>query len=121
MAPAPQTLNHPTFGPCKFVPSIVAIKWTAPRDRRAIASTLSHYTLTLADETPKIADGPKKGRGASAAGRDPRAVNVNQSETLTWASGASGRKPSDSALKGIADDPNVEWVGPVYRANGAEP
>lgn len=121
MVSAPQTLNHPTFGPCKLVPSIVAIKWATPLDARTIKAALSANSLSLATQALGATDGPKPRRGAASAARDPRAVNVNQSETLTWASGASGRKPSDAALSGIADDPNAEWVGPVYQATSAEP
>jgi Subtilase family len=119
MASAPQTLNHPTFGPCKLVPAIVAIKWSAPLDPQAVRSALSASSLSLATQAPSTGDAPKSGRGARAA-RDPRAVNVNQSETLTFASGASGRAPTDTAQSRLAADSNVQWVGPVYQANSAE-
>jgi subtilisin family serine protease len=120
MASAPQTLNHPTFGPCKLVPAIVAIRWSAPLDPQAVRSALSANSLAPAAQAPSAGDGPRTGRGASRATRDPRAVNVNQSETLTFASGASGRAPTDTAQSRLAADPNVQWIGPVYRANSAE-
>src|SRR4051812_17841195 len=120
MALAPQTLNHPTFGPCKLVPAIIAIRWSAPLDAQAVRSALSANSLALATQAPAAANGAKTGRSASRAAHDPRAVNVNQSDTLSFASGASGRRPTDSTLGRLADDPNVQWVGPVYQANGGE-
>ena len=122
MASAPNTLNHPTFGPCKLVPSIVAVRWANPLDARAIKSALSEYSLTLATEAPSPDTAGKKGRAASPSpsSRDPRAVNVNQSDILTWASGSGGKQPSASSVNRIGADPNVAWVAPVYRANRSE-
>jgi hypothetical protein len=121
MAPAPKTLNHPTFGHCELVPSIVAIKWATPIAAKAATSVLSTYSLSLATNVPDTAGGARRGRRSSSSARDPRAVNVNHSELLIWASGSSGRKPSNAALDRVAADPNVEWVAPVYRSNSAEP
>ena len=104
MASAPKTLNHPTFGPCKLVPSIVAIKWATPRDTQATNRTLSAYSLTLAT------DAPGARQDASGAKRDPRPVNVNQSETLAWVSGA---RVSENLLSRVNADENVEWVAPL--------
>src|SRR3954454_4772969 len=120
MASAPQTLNHPTFGPCKLVPAIVAVRWRAPLDPQAARSALSANSLSLATQVSSAGGAPKTGRGASRAAHDPRVVSVNQSETLTFASATSGRRPTDAALGRLADDTNVQWVGPVYQANSGE-
>lgn len=113
MALAPRTINHPAFGLCRIVPTIVAIKWVAPLDVRAASKALSAHSLTPAADAA-----PKSKEVASAATRDPRPTSVNQSETLTWASEA---KVSDSMLSSINADDKVEWVAPVYHAANAEP
>lgn len=112
MSSAPKTINHPTFGPCKLVPSMVAVKWAAPLDAKAANKALSAHSLTLATDAPGVK------QGASGATRDPRPVNINQSETLAWVSGA---KVSDAMLSRIQTDDNVEWVAPVYHAANADP
>jgi subtilase family protein len=119
MASAPQTFNHPTFGTCKLVPALVAVKWHSPHEGRAAATALARHQLKLATDMPSAGDGPKKPRGAELARRDPRPVNVNQSATLTWATTASGRKISDTVLSSLTG-PDIEWVAPVYQANSAE-
>ena len=119
MASAPQTLNHPTFGPCKLVPALVAVKWRSPHEGRAATTALARHQLTLATDMPSAGDGPKKPRGAELTTRDPRPVNVNQSATLAWATTASGRKISDTVLSSLTG-PDIEWVAPVYQANSAD-
>ena len=119
MASAPQTLNHPTFGPCKLVPALVAVKWHGPHEGRAAANALARRQLTLATNMPSPGDGPKKPRGAELTRRDPRPVNVNQSATLAWATTASGRKISDTVLSNLTG-PDIEWVAPVYQANSTD-
>jgi hypothetical protein len=111
MAWAPKALNHPTFGACELVPSIVAIKWAKPLNPQAVIAALSAYSLTLATDAPSMKRGP------SGSTRDPRPINLNQSETLSWASG----KISDNTINRLKDDSKVEWVAPVYRANDAVP
>ncbi|HEX3280791.1 MAG TPA: S8 family serine peptidase [Pyrinomonadaceae bacterium] len=104
-----KTLDHPSFGPSELVPGIVAIRWArqlAPAEARTF---LSGNSLTLATEKPK--DSPKDGTP------DPRPVNVNQSETLSW---VSGKSFSDAALTKLTADENIEWVAPVYRAVKAD-
>jgi subtilisin family serine protease len=108
---APKSLDHPTFGACELVPSILAIKWAKPLDREAIIAALSKYSLSLATEVPTAEPAVSKSR------RDPRALNVNQSDSLTWASGAI----SDKTVTPLKADSNVEWVAPVYRASKADP
>src|SRR5215472_6514962 len=110
MALAPKVLNHPTFGQCEIVASIVAIRWVKPVSARDIAAALSAFSLTLATDVPKATE------GATGELRDPRPVNVNQSETLTWASG----KLTDATVNQIKADSNVEWVAPVYHAKQGE-
>ena len=106
----PKTLDHPTFGQCDLVPAIVAIQWKRSLNKQAITAALETYGAELASEVPKVNE--------VGGVRDPRAVNVNQSATLTWASAA---KLTDATLTKIAADPNVAWVGPVYRAAKSEP
>jgi len=77
----PKLIDHPTFGPCELVPSIVAIRWTTPLKAAEIDKILAGHSLTLASEAPKAKE------KATASSRDPRAVSVNQSETLSWVSG----------------------------------
>jgi hypothetical protein len=119
MASAPQTLTHPTFGPCKLIPALVAVKWRTPHEGRAATTALARHQLELATDMPGAGEGPRKPRGAESAGRDPRPVNVNQSATLAWATTPSGRKISDTVLSSLAG-PDIEWVAPVYRANSAD-
>ena len=107
---APKSLNHPTFGACELVPSILAIKWVKPLDREAIIAALSKYSLSLATEAPTADPAVPKSR------RDPRAINVNQSDSLTWASGTI----SDNTVAPLKTDGSVEWVAPVYRASKAD-
>ena len=114
MASAPTKFNHPTFGPCDLIPSLVAIKWANAVPPRRATAALSALSLAPASDPAKMAKGPSRSK------RDPRAVNVNSSETLSWASGRAGRKPTDTSLKRAAGDPNVEWIAPVYRARAAE-
>lgn len=119
MVSVPQTLNHPTFGPCKLVPALVAVKWHSPHEGRAAATALARHQLTLATNMPSAGDGPKKPRGAQLTTRDPRPVNVNQSATLAWATTTSGRKISDTVWSSLTG-PDIEWVAPVYQANSAD-
>jgi hypothetical protein len=107
----PKALNHPTFGQCEIVASIVAIKWATPVSPKDAGSALSAFSLRLAAEVPK------QRREATGSVRDPRPVNINHSETLTWASG----KITDAIVSEIKAEDNVEWVAPVYRAKQAEP
>src|SRR5829696_9237299 len=103
----PRTFNHPTFGPCSLVSGVIAIKWRQPLDQRTIESVLDEYSLTFAT------DAPKPDRAAPSGRRDPRALNVNQSRTLTW---ATGTRLTDTALRRISAGSYVEWVTPAYRA-----
>ena len=108
---ATKKLNHPAFGPCELVPTLVAVKWKTPVDRKDATSALSAHSLKLATQTPKVSPVSKGAR------RDPRSVNINHSKSLSW---ASGTKLTDSALNKVRSDANVEWVGPVYRATASD-
>ncbi len=112
MTPPPRTLNHPTFGFCRLVPSLVAIKWVRPLDAKTISAVLRELSLTLAKEVPKF------DRTAARSKRDPRPASINHSATLTW---VSGKDFSDAALRRILGNENVQWVAPAYRADNAEP
>jgi thermitase len=109
----PKTLDHPSFGKCELIPTIVAIRWKSPLSTEAARSHLSGQSLTIATETPR-----PKGK-ATGPGRDPRLGEVNNSDLLTWVS--AKRALADSALNKLQSDENVEWVAPVYRAANAEP
>lgn len=112
--PPPKTLTHPSFGPCDLVPSVLAIKWTSRVTLHEAASILSTHSLALA---PGV-DAPGGGRNASGTARDPRPVNINHSETLTW---ASGEKLSNDAMGRLKAEPLIEWVAPAYRSSKADP
>jgi thermitase len=90
----------------------MAVKWATPLDAQAANKALSAYSLTLATDAPSVKE------RATGAARDPRPVNINQSETLAWVSGA---KVSNNLLSRINADTNVEWVAPVYQAVNADP
>ena len=107
----PKTFDHPSFGSCELIPSIVAIKWARPLPPDAIDSNLTGYSLTLASEAPKFKE------KSSGSTRDPRAVNINQSETLTW---VSGTKLTDKVLTKLNAAENIDWGAPVYRAPKAD-
>jgi Subtilase family len=111
MAKAPKTLNHPTFGQCELIPSLVAIKWTAPLDGKTVVSALSRFGLSLAHEAPR-ADRRKAG-----ASRDPIQPSVNQTTTLSW---AKGSRLTEATLSRIEENDDVEWVAPTYRATRSD-
>lgn len=111
MSPKP-ILDHPSFGPCELVPSIIAVKWATKVRPEAARSLLSEMALTITTEAVK----PKENAKDSAP--DPRAVHVNESELLSW---ASGKAVSKTARAALLKNENVEWVGEVYRATSAEP
>jgi Subtilase family len=118
MTSKPKTLNHPTFGPCELVPTIVAIQWTRPLTAQEINVVLSAYSLTLATDVATAKDKSRTSTETKHSPRDPRPVNINQSQTLTW---ASGTQLTENALSEIRADSNVEWVAPAYRARNADP
>ena len=111
MATAPRTLNHPTFGACVLVPSLVAIRWSAPVDDEAVTSALSDLGVSPAAEAPPTA------RKKSTATRDPAVSAVNHTTTLTWAK--CGRT-NESSLARMAAHDAVEWVSPAYRATQSD-
>jgi len=113
MAP-PKTLDHPSFGPCELVPTIVAIRWKSPTPDEKVKSNLSGLAVTTATETV-----PKPKEKATRPERDPRLGEINNSELLTF---VSAKTPlTDAALDKLRGNENVEWVAPVYRATNAEP
>jgi hypothetical protein len=106
-----KTLEHPTFGPCELVQHIIAIQWKTRLPVHVIISKLKHLGLALATEAPE------HGGAAPEGVRDPRAVHVNQSETLTW---ATAKKITEEMLDKLQADDEVLWVAPVFRAVRAE-
>jgi hypothetical protein len=104
----PSKLTHPTFGACELVSSIVLVRWKAPTTRDAAASALSAASLSLSDDTAK---------GGKGEARNPAEMPVNHSSLASF---ATASKVSDAELKKLSASPNVEWVGPVYRASAAE-
>lgn len=108
----PATFDHPSFGPCELVRSIIAIRWTSRLPPDVISANLRAYSLTLASEVPEFRDRPSRSR------RDPRPVKVNHSELLSWVSGATF---TDVLLARLNADQNIAWIAPVYRATRAAP
>jgi hypothetical protein len=47
-------LDHPAFGPCELVPTLIAVKWKAPLATKGATSALSAYSLKLATQIPKV-------------------------------------------------------------------
>lgn len=107
MAKAPKTLSHPTFGRCEIIPSVLAIKWTAPLDGKTEASFLSKFSLSLADDIPRT----ERRKGGTS--RDPVRPSVNQTTTLSW---VKSTRLTETMLSRIEEEDAVEWVSPVYRA-----
>ena len=103
--------NHPTFGPCKAVPSLIAIKWKTPLDPEAMAAALRSFSLKLSSER-------SQGKPAAASDRrDPRAVNVNQTSQLSF---VTGTNVTDANLQQFDADERVDWAAYVYRADRAD-
>ena len=113
MAP-PKTLDHPSFGACELVPTVVAIRWKSPTPPESVKSRLSGHPVTTATET---VEKPKE--KATRAERDPRLGEINNSELLTFVSAKTA--VTDAAVDKLRADENVEWVAPVYRATKADP
>lgn len=107
----PRMINHPTFGRCELIPSLVAIKWKAPIDRKEVESVLSSFGLSLADEARQ------SDRSRTRDGRDPAQPTVNQTTMLSW---AKGGRLSDAKLGRIKESDNVEWIAGTYRATRAD-
>ena len=104
----PQTLDHPTFGACKLVPTILMVRWKAPLDPAGANDALGASALK-AIET---------GRTERAGeGRDPRNAAVNHSSLITW---VTGSRITGAVLQRAEEQANVEWIGPVYQAVAAQ-
>lgn len=110
----PKTLNHPSFGECELIPTIVAIRWKTPTPQERVKSNLSGQALTIATET--VAKPKEK---ATGHGRDVRLGDVNNSELLTFVSADSPL--NDQTRDKLRNNEEVEWVAPVYRAKKADP
>jgi hypothetical protein len=109
-----KTLDHPSFGTCELIPTIVAIRWKSPTPQEVVKANLTGYALTIATETERTSN-----ENATRPGRDPRLGEVNNSELLTF---ASAKNPlTDNALEKLRSNENVAWVAPVYRATKADP
>jgi subtilisin family serine protease len=109
----PRKIDHPSFGSCELVPTIVAISWKTPVSPETVRSNLSEQALTVSTETL-----PKPREKANGKGRDPRLGEVNNSATLTFVSGETAS--TDAALAKLRDNENIEWIAPVYRAAKAD-
>lgn len=110
----PRRIDHPSFGSCELVPTIVAIRWKSSISPDAVRKGLSSQSLTVSDETL-----PKPREKAAGPGRDPRLSDINNTESLTFAS--SKEALTDDVLTKLRELDNVEWVAPVYRATNADP
>jgi thermitase len=109
MKSAPKTIQHPTFGPSELVPSVVAVRWAAPRSPEDIDATLSELGLQRAKE-----EGGERKEGR----RNPAELHVNQTAVLTFLS--SGGNVTDKTLTKLEGLPDVAWVAPVYSAKRSE-
>jgi Subtilase family len=109
----PKKIDHPSFGACELVPTIVAIRWKTPVSQDVVRTNLSSHTLTISTETMSR---PKE--KATGPGRDPRLGEVNNSELLTFVS--AGAEVTDATLAKLRDHENIQWVAPVYRATKAD-
>lgn len=105
---APKMLDHPSFGPCELIPTVVAIRWKSPVRQDAVSASISALGLSLCETELKSRSGESRG---------PQVAKVNDSDVLTW---ASNPKMSEASLKKVGGDANVEWVGPVYKSKSAE-
>lgn len=112
--PLPRRINHPSFGSCELVPTIVAIRWKTPVAPDAVRSSLAKQSLTVSEETL-----PKPREKAAGPGRDPRLSEINSTESLTFASSKDAL--TDEVLNKVRTSGNVQWVAPVYRATNADP
>jgi Subtilase family len=110
---SPRRIDHPSFGSCELVPTIVAISWKSPVSAETVRSSLSGQALKVSTETLSR---PKE--KANGKGRDPRLGDVNNSATLTFISGDAA--PTDAVLNKLRDSGNIEWIAPVYRAAKAD-
>ena len=109
---SPKTLQHPSFGPCELIPSVIAVKWAAPTKETAAKAVLSDFSLKPASEASE-----PRGSARTREASDPTAAMVNHSETLTW---ASGTRLSEATLDRLAADSRVEWISAVYKAKGGD-
>jgi thermitase len=110
---SPRKIDHPSFGSCELVPTIVAISWKTPVSAETVRSNLSGQALKVSTQTL-----PKPKEKANGKGRDPRLGDVNNSATLTFVSGDAA--PTDAALAKLRDNENIDWIAPVYRAAKAD-
>ena len=113
MKNAPKSLEHPAFGRCALISTLVAVKWSAPQKPEAARAALADFSLRVASEATTTA----RRRARDEAGPDPTETLVNHSETLAW---ATGTRLSDATLSRMAADDCVEWVAPVYHAKGGD-
>ena len=109
MAKAPKILNHPTFGRCELIPSLVAIRWTTPLDAETVPSALSRFGVSLANEAPRTK------RRKEERSSDPLQPSINQTTTLSWAKGA---RITEATLRRIEENDDVEWVWRIRRQAG---
>jgi Subtilase family len=113
MKNAPKSLEHPAFGRSVLIPTLVAVKWSAPQQPEAARTALADFSLQAASEATTTT----RRRTRENAVPDPTETLVNHSETLAWATGA---RLSDATLSRAAADERVEWIAPVYQAKGGD-
>ena len=101
----PKSLDHPAFGRCELVPSLVAIKWATSATASTVRSVMSGFALESATAGPQA-----RRPGPARPAHDPTAAGVNHAEALTWASGVLASLPAGGVGAGIALGPG----GDVY-------
>jgi thermitase len=100
---------HPSFGRCRRVPSLIAVRWKSGAGAEKRAALLAEAGLVPAEIAgPGKAD--KKGR--------PR-IEVNSSSALTWAETKGGKEVPEEAVEKLESSALVEWVSFAYRAEKA--
>lgn len=93
--------QHPTAGPARTDPSIVAVRWrsgAAAADKRKLLDELGLSLYTLATEKPLVA--------------------VNQTDGLSWVSAGGDAPIAPSVIERLESSEIVEWVMPAMRAQG---
>ena len=108
---------HPSFGKCELIPNLLAIHWKAKYTEKSAHSLLESYSLKPATQIPSYPEEKEDKKEKSKDIRDPRALHINQTETLTW---ATTENINQELLEKLNVDSKIEWASPVYRATSSE-
>jgi thermitase len=103
---APLIFNHPSNGPSRVDPSLVAVRW---RDKLSADERMQ----ALADAGLRLLAMPKEG--------DAPLVQVNQTDGLSWVIGRDDGPLPAASLKKLEASPLVQWVMPSLRVGATAP